>query len=130
MPVKVHNPIRTETALIGITDAGIVWVAIDAGERQTLADAKSNLAAAISAAGTSKRPLLVDIRLARMLDPESRHYYAGTDLNENFIALAILLETSPLGVMMGNIYSRIARHKVPMRLFQDEEQAKAWLLKQ
>lgn len=108
---------------------GIVCASIHPGAQQTLADAKANLAAAVAVAGAEKRPLLIDIRNAQMLDPEARNYYAGKPLEECFSRLAILLQASPLGVMMGNVYSRIARHKVPMRLFQDEAQAKAWLVK-
>lgn len=128
MPDKASSPIHTHTAMIWLSEEGIVRAQIHPGEQQTLADAKANLGACIGAGGAVKRPLLIDIRNARMLDPEARHYYAGKALEEHFTKLGILLQASPLGVMMGNIYSRIARHKVPMKLFQDEAQAKAWLL--
>ena len=38
-------------------------------------------------------------------------------------SLALLIDASPLGRMMGNVYLRIARPGVPTQLFADEAQA-------
>jgi hypothetical protein len=44
--------------------------------------------------------------------------------------MALLIDASPFGRMMGNIYFRIARPGIPTRLFTDPELAKAWLIAQ
>jgi hypothetical protein len=44
-----------------------------------------------------------------------------------FSALALLVEASPLGRMMGNVYFRVARPGIPLHLFTDEACAVEWL---
>lgn len=117
----------TGTAAIALRDDGIVVTRIAADVQQSLGDAKENLAATVGACGGRKRPLLVDISRCRPLEPEVRHYYTGEVLVESFLALALVVEASPFGRMVGNIYLRVARPGVPTRLFPDEASALAWL---
>ena len=100
---------------------------IEAGVQQSIDDARENLAATVRACGPQKRPLLVDISRCRPLEPEVRHYYTGKVLVDSFLALALVVEATPFGRMMGNIYLRVARPGVPTRLFPDEASALAWL---
>ena len=117
----------TKTAIVHRRDDGLVLVRIRDGAHQTLDDAKANLVAAQSATGGSRRPLLVDIRTAQPLEAEVRHHYSGQTLVESFSAIAMLIESSPLGRMMGNVYLRVARPGIPTQLFTDESRAVAWL---
>jgi hypothetical protein len=73
--------------------------------------------------------LLIDIRRAQPLDAETRHHYSGQALVDSFSALALLVEASPLGRMMGNVYLRVARPGIPTRLFVEEERAAEWLFR-
>ena len=118
---------ETTTASILLSERGTVCVRIRAGAHQSLADARDNLAAALAACAGRRRPLLIDIRLARPLDAEVRHYYSGQVLIDGFSALALVVELSPLGYMVGNLYLRIARPGIPTRLFTDDDQAFGWL---
>ena len=119
--------IATRTAKIGLSDAGIVVVRINAGAYQSLGDAKENLAAAVSETAGRRRPLLIDIRSARPLEADARHHYSGQTLIERFSAMALLFEASPFGRIMGNVYLRIARPGIPTLLFSDEAAAVEWL---
>ena len=56
-----------------------------------------------------------------------RHYYSGRLLVESFSALGLVIESSPFGRMMGNVYLRVARPGIPTQLFTDEPSALAWL---
>ena len=58
-----------------------------------------------------------------------RHYFTGEMLVESFTALALLVEATPFGRIMGNIYLRVARPGIPTRLFADEPGALTWLSK-
>src|SRR6185369_12964770 len=118
---------ETRTARIGLNDDGVLIVRINDGALQMLADAEENLAAAVSEAGDRRRPLLIDIRRAMPLDAAARHHYSGQTLVERFSALALLVEGSPFGRMMGNIYLRIAQPGIPTQLFADETTAMTWL---
>jgi hypothetical protein len=118
----------TSTALINLSDDGLVIVRIRDGAAQSLEDAKTNLAAAIRATEGRRRPLLVDIRTAQPLDADARHHYSGRTLVESFTSLALLVDGSPFGRMLGNVYFRVARPGIPTHLFSDESRAVEWLI--
>ena len=117
----------TRTARIGLSEEGLVIVRVHNGAYQSLDDAKENLAASMSQSNGRRRPLLVDIRGAQPLDADVRHHYSGQTLVDAFSAMAILVETSPLGRMMGNVYLRVARPGIPTQLFGEEARAFEWL---
>src|SRR5262245_37996945 len=117
----------TATADIALTDDGIVTVRVRKDAQQRIADARENLSAALAATGGRRRPLLVDITISAPIDAETRHLYSGQTLETGFTALALLVEGSPLGVMMGNVYFRVARPGIPARLFTADTEALEWL---
>src|SRR6476660_4991673 len=117
----------TKTARIELNEQGVVRVRIYDGAEQSIADARENLATAVSATEGRRRPLLIDIRRAKPLDADARHHYSGQTLVDAFSALALLVEGSPFGKMFGNVYLRIAKPGVPTRLFSDETDAAEWL---
>ena len=118
---------ESATAHVALGDDGVVIVRIRSGAQQSMAEAKENLGLALSAREGVRRPLLVDMRKAAPLEAEVRHYYSGQVLVEGFTAIGLLVEASPLGRMMGNVYFRVARPGIPARLFTDESQAVVWL---
>jgi hypothetical protein len=118
---------KTATAQIALHDNGLLIVRIRHGAHQSLADATENLGLAVAETAGRRRPLLIDIRGALPLDAEARHHYSGQKLAEAFSALALLVEASPFGRMMGNVYLRIARPGIPTQLFSDETRALEWL---
>jgi hypothetical protein len=116
----------TTTAHITLDD-GIVLVRVRAGAHMRPADARENLRVAVSQTDGRRRPILVDIRRCPPLAAETRHVYSGQPLVEGFTALALLIEASPLGRMMGNVYLRVARPGIPTQLFTSEASATGWL---
>ncbi len=105
----------------------MVVVNIRQGAVQSLEDARANLAAAITATAAVRRPLLVDIRGAQPLEAAVRHHYSGKLVAEHFSALALVVESTPLGRMIGNVYLRVAHLNIPTQLFADESEASEWL---
>ena len=71
--------------------------------------------------------MLVDITGCPPLSAETRHVYSGQTLVAGFSALGLLVEASPLGRMMGNVYFRVARPGIPTHLFIEEDRAIRWL---
>jgi hypothetical protein len=120
--------VSTSTAEIELDPNGIVITRILQGAAQSLADARENIAATIEACGGKRRALIVDITRCLPLEPDVRHFYSGEVLVQSFLALALLIEASPFGTMMGNLYLRIARPGIPTRLFTREADAVKWLL--
>jgi hypothetical protein len=105
----------------------VLVVRIRKGARQQPAEARENLDVALTETRGRRRPILVDITGSPPLDAETRHLYSGQTLVTGFTALALLVEASPLGVMMGNVYFRIARPGIPTHLFVEEPPAVMWL---
>ncbi len=114
-------------ATIFLREDGIVVARIHPGVRQSVVDARANLRAAISARGPQLRPILVDITACEPLAPEVRREYTGEAVGSAFSAIAILVERTTFGSMIGNIYLRIAALALPTQLFSDEAAALGWL---
>jgi hypothetical protein len=57
-----------------------------------------------------------------------RHFDTGSVISDVCSALALLVEINPLGRMMGNVYLRVAKVGIPIRVFDREPKALAWLL--
>jgi hypothetical protein len=117
----------TRTAHISLIDSGVVVVRIRKGARQSMTDASENLATAVSETAGRRLPLLVDIRGAQPLAADVRQQYSGQRVIDTFSALALLVEASTLGRMMGNVYLSVARLAIPTQLFVEETQALEWL---
>ena len=103
---------ETATARIELGEDGVLIVRIRKGIKQELADARISMprwprrrAGAGHCSWTSPgfSPLYA----------ETRHLYSGQTLVSGFTALALLVEASPLGQMMGNLYFRVARPGIP-----------------
>lgn len=120
--------VETRTALIHLTDYGIVIARIKKDVLQTLDDATQNLTGAIQETGGRRRPLLIDIRQAIPLEDDVRRHYSGPLVAENFTALGLVVDDGPFGRMMGNLYFRVADLEIATRLFPTEGEAIAWLL--
>ena len=120
--------IFTRTAEVCLRHDGIVVVKIFGQPPQTITDARNNLEAAVNAREKSRCPLLIDIQASRLLDPQVRKFYASRDLSPHFTGFALLANISGWGRAMGNLYLGLARHEVPMKLFQEEHEALYWLL--
>ena len=118
---------HTRTALIELSDTGIVIVRVRNGVRQSIPDASENLSTAIATRAGQRRPLLVDIQKAAPLAADVRRQYSSQQIADAFTALALLTDTTTLGRLMGNVYFSVARLPMPMKMFVDESQALAWL---
>jgi hypothetical protein len=122
--------LKTRTAEIFVEEhsAGpIVAIRILPDVLQSLDDARANIETCAQAAGNRRCRLLIDIRKAALISAEVRHYYSGEKLAQWFSALALLVDASPVGRVMGNLYLRISRPGVPTRIFSAEDPAMTWL---
>ena len=117
---------HTRTAQVETTPDGIVITRIRPDIDQRLSDAVENIAVSAEACGGRRAPIVVDLRRARALDAETRHYYSGKRLTESFTAIALLVPAGAFGRMMGNLYLRVANPGIPARLFDSESAALAW----
>lgn len=117
---------HTRTAQIETTPDGIVITRIRPDVEQRVSDAVENIAVSAEACGGQRAPIIVDLRRARSLDAETRHYYSGKKLTDSFTAIALLVPAGAFGRMIGNLYLRVASPGIPARLFDSEAAALEW----
>lgn len=120
--------VETRTAKLETLKDKIIVVRVNQRATQSLQDARQNIEASVDLARNKKTALMVDIRFCQPLEAEVRHFYSGADLFQSFTAFGLLVDASPLGIMMGNIYFKVARLSVPSKLFTDETDCVNWLL--
>lgn len=118
--------LETRAARVELQD-GLLVVRIRPGVHQTLEDARANIDACADLSGRGRPGLLLDLRQAVPLDPPVRHFYTGSVVVDVCSALALLVETNPLGRMIGNVYLRVANPGVPTQVFERERKALTWL---
>ena len=99
----------------------VVWV-----PRTTvlLEDATSTLDAMVRLTGGRRSPLLVDMRDTGPQDRRTRAEWTSRTGLQSAVALIV---GTPLSRMLGNLLLMITRPQFPVRLFENEASAVAWL---
>ncbi|MDC0715849.1 DUF7793 family protein [Nannocystis bainbridge] len=120
-----QREIVTRTERIWIED-GIVRCVVLATATHTLEDAEVNARTVVELAEGRKLPMLLDTRDSRGLDRDARLFYVRPEAAEQVSALAMLID-SQIGRMFGNFYTNVHRPPFPLRLFNTESDAVAWL---
>lgn len=93
-----------------------------------LEDAKENTAAVETFYKGVKFPLLVDIRNIKSISPEAREHFSIKGRESVVMAYAMLLSSS-ISRMIGNFFLSFHKPAVPVKLFDDEDKALAWLIR-
>ena len=117
--VATHDKFRMWLRPDGIVV--VVWVS---GATALLEDATACLDAMAQVTGGRRSPLLVDMRDTGPQDRRTRAEW--TSRGELLSAVALVVGT-PLSRMLGNLLIMVNRPRFPVRLFDNEESALAWL---
>ncbi|MCY1054157.1 hypothetical protein [Nannocystis sp. SCPEA4] len=120
--------IVTRTERIWLED-GIVRCVVLPTATHTLTDAHENSRAVDVLAAGRKLPMLLDTRDSRGIDRDARLYYVRPEAANRLSALAMLID-SQIGRIFGNFYTNVHRPPFPLRLFDRESDAVAWLKEQ
>ncbi len=103
---------------------GIVHMVLASRTVMTLEDAIAAVEAVTRLTGGRRSPLVVDVHDAGQMDRAGRVEVARRD--DVVSAVAVIVGT-PLSRMMGNLFIHVSRPRMPLRLFEDEASALAWL---
>lgn len=118
--------IETRTSIYTKRIDGIIVQQSKPTVRQSMEDARENVAAFAKLAKGTKMPLMVDLRQIGPTDPGVREYYAGEEAGKNCSAMALVID-SALSSMIGNFFINLNKPLFPCRLFSSISQAEAWL---
>ena len=91
-----------------------------------LQDAEENTAAVRAFYTGTKFPLLVDMRDIKSISPEAREHFTLKGRESVVNAFAMLISSS-ISRMIGNFFLNFQNPAVPVKLFNQEEEALAWL---
>lgn len=91
-----------------------------------LNDAKENTAAIETFYKGKKFPLLVDIRSIRSISSEAREHFTLKGRESVVKAYAMVLSSS-ISRIIGNFFLSFHKPTVPVKLFDNEDKALAWL---
>lgn len=121
--------IQTRSSIYTLRDDGIIVQTNLANIAQTIDDANENVAAFAKLAAGQPHPLLVDTRNIHSMGPGVREIYQGPEAMRFVSAIAVLTKTSGPGRVIANLFISLGAPKAPTRLFGQEAEAIAWLLK-
>lgn len=126
-PTPEGRVIDTGASRVWMGADGVAWNWVTTGEKLTASDARAIVAALCEVAGGRPAPLLVVVNVrAAGLTHEARVYFNSEEAKASITSLALLAK-SRVARMAANLYLRVIRPNVPMRLFADHEEARAWL---
>jgi hypothetical protein len=91
-----------------------------------LEDARENTAVIETFYKGNKFPLLVDIRNIKSISPEARQHFTLKGRESVVNSFAMILSSS-LSRMIGNFFLSFDKPVVPVKLFDREDKAVAWL---
>lgn len=91
-----------------------------------LKEAIENSGAVSSFYKGQKYPLLVDARNVKYMEREARKHFSTNGRDTKINSFAVMVK-SPLSRMIGNFFMGLNKPMMPARLFDDEQEAIAWL---
>jgi hypothetical protein len=106
-----------------LTEDGLVRFDFTDGATLTSSDAQLALDAIVTLSGNVAAPTLVDIRSVRAVEREARKMFASSPATSR----QALLVGSPLSRTLGNFFVTLSRPAMPVKVFDDEAAAIAWL---
>lgn len=108
---------------------GIVVVRFHEGSRLSRADVLPVMDQHVEAAGGQRRPALCDIRGMKSVSLEARKVAAGPRMVAVTTRMALIVG-NPVSRLLGNFFLRITSPAFAVRLFDDEAEARTWLLEE
>ncbi len=120
--------IETTAYLTWMGKDGIARTTVKLNAEVTIKEAKENSNAVNSLYTGQSFPLLVDSRQIRSISKEARDLFSLNNRSSHVNSFAILIG-SPLSRIIGNFFMGLNKPRVPVKLFNSEQEALVWLKK-
>ncbi len=120
--VKVYD---WSTSIFWFDEDGILHSVSKSTNRVSIEEAKSQIEEFKKMVGDKKVCFLADATNSSETTKEVRDY-AASEFPKLFKALAII-SSSPLGKMLGNLFFKLKKQPYPVRMFNNENEAREWL---
>jgi hypothetical protein len=127
IPPRDANIIEWDTSRFWFDENGILCSVSKKGARQTLEQTREAMEKFKKLIGDKKVCLLVDVTNSSESSKEVRDY-AAREFPKVIKAIA-MISNSALGKMLANLFFTVRSQPYPVRMFNDEGEAKEWLKK-
>lgn len=126
LTIPEHTAIlELPTSRIWREDSGIVCVMSIKAKEQTVEEAKASLEAMRNYLGDEKVCMLIDVTHSSESSRELRAF-AAEELPKIVKAVA-MVSASALGKMIANLFFNLKSQPYPVKMFNDENEARTWL---
>lgn len=105
---------------------GICRTKVKEGSEIVLEDAVDNTAVVTSFYKDKKFPIMIDARGIKSMSREARNHFSARGRDSKTNSFGIIVK-SPISRVVGNFFLGISKPSVPTKLFETEDEAKAWL---
>lgn len=127
-PGDILQTLETRTVHVSLRRDGIILQRMLPVQRQTMQDARDNLAAFNTLAVGTPHPMLLDARHPVTIDADVSNFYSSPENTGSISAMAILIG-SRIGRSVGNVLIAVRPQAYPTRMFTSEDDALVWLRK-
>ncbi len=118
----------TRAEQIWLGSDGILHSTVHPGRSLTLDDARAGVDAYVRVAGGVRRPVLINLENMAHASLEARSYYVNSPATaEWFSAVALVVQHTPIARFLADHFATLMKPPFPVRLFEDETTALAWL---
>jgi hypothetical protein len=118
----------TEQVDLELTDDGILEYRYAPGAVVDLEFARAIVRSAAELLGSNApMPSLVEPGNIKELTREARTFFAESPENHAVASRVALMVESPATRIIGNVFLRVSKPRIPTKLFQDRDAARAWL---
>jgi hypothetical protein len=118
---------ETRTGTYRWDKRGYIRKVVKDGIDHTIKDCADDMAVIQKMHVGFKVPLLVDARLIRSADQESRNFWSSAEFGQYIKAVGVITGNSPIVNMIGNILMAVRKPLVPLKLCVSEEAAMPWI---
>lgn len=106
---------------------GICRTKVKEGSDISLEDAMENTVVVTSFFKDKKFPIMIDARGIKSMSREARNHFSARGRDSKTNSFGIIVK-SPISRVVGNFFLGISKPSVPTKLFENEEEAKQWLM--
>jgi hypothetical protein len=121
------NQTKTRTATIFMDEDDIVHIVMHSGVKMDYEDAIDNYLVVKNLSRGKKVLKLIDSRLPWDIDKKARRFLNQKEIKEHTIARAVVKD-SAFDKILATFLVSISSSKIPVKIFTDMDEAKAWLL--
>jgi hypothetical protein len=124
----MSKKVSTPQVSLELTDDGILEYRYAPGAVVDLEFARAIVRSAAELLGDDAPvPSLVEPGNVKALTREARTFFAESSENYAVSSKVALMVESPATRIIGNVFMKVSKPRIPTKLFQDRELARAWL---